>query len=505
MNRTSTIDSGRASRRSLRDAGQVDLPSPGVPIGARRQEDTFAATVLVLDGCMLVASFLLAFAIRDRYLGFGGLHPLADYLWLLGVLVPTWLVLARANALTQVNSYRTSQRVIFLTLRVQALGALVLLSALYLLRAVEVSRLLMQTFLAVSTGALILERLAIRHALRLRTKAAEFTGQRMLVIGPNATAARLCQQVRHSPHWGAHITGFIVTPSTAHAGPHYSGVPILGGLADVPHLLDSEVLDEVVMADSRLDAEVVQELVDHCLARGITYSTLVRMPSAERARHHAESLGGGLYSMALESTPRDSLQLAAKRAVDIVGAAIGLVLCGVVLVLIAPLVWFKSPGPIIFKQGRVGRNGRHFTLYKFRTMHVSAEHQKKHLLAENQMVGPLFKIRNDPRITGLGRYLRMMYLDELPQFWNVLKGDMSLVGTRPPTPDEVSQYSPSHRRRLSVRPGITGLWQCAGNGRVSQFDDVVRLDCDYIDRWSLGLDFKILAQTCLTVLRLSGQ
>jgi exopolysaccharide biosynthesis polyprenyl glycosylphosphotransferase len=465
----------------------------------------FATTVMVLDACTLIASFFLAFAIRDRYLGFGELNPLGNYLWVLVVLLPTWLVLARVNALTQVSSYRTPQRALLLTVRVQALGALVLLSALYLLRAVEVSRLLMQTFLAVSTATMMLERLAIRHVLLRRTKAAEFTGQRMLVIGPNTTAAHLCHQVIQSPHWGARVIGFITTPSTAHTGFEYSGVPILGGLHDVPHLLDSEVLDEVVMADPRLDADMVQALVDHCLARGITYSTLVRMPSAERARHHAESLGDGLYSMALESTPRNSFQLAVKRAVDVVGAAVGLVVCGTVFVLIAPLVWFKSPGPIIFKQTRVGRNGRHFTLYKFRTMHVSAEHQKQHLLAENQMAGPLFKIRNDPRITGLGRYLRRMYLDELPQFWNVLKGDMSMVGTRPPIPDEVSQYSPSQRRRLSVRPGITGLWQCAGNGRVASFDEVVRLDCDYIDRWSIWLDVKILMRTCLTVLRLSGQ
>ncbi len=461
--------------------------------------------MLVLDGCILTASLFLAYVIRDRYLGSGGLNPISEYVWLLALMLPIWLVLARANGLTQVSSYRTPQRMLFLTVKVQALGALVLLSALYLLRAVEVSRLLMQTFLAVSTGALVVERLAIRYALRRRIKTAQMNGQRMLVVGPNATAARLCEQVLHSPHWGAHIIGFIVTPATTQTGLEYCGVPILGGLQDVPQLLDSQVLDEVVVADSRLDPDVVQALVDHCLTRGITYSTLVRMPSAERARHYAESLGGGLYSMALESTPPHSLQMAVKRAIDLAGALLGLILCGVAFVLIAPLVWIKSPGPIIFSQTRVGRNGRHFTLYKFRTMHVAADEQKQDLLAQNQMAGPLFKIRNDPRITGLGRFFRKIYLDELPQFWNVLKGDMSMVGTRPPTPDEVSQYSPRHRRRLSVRPGITGLWQCGGNGRVSNFEDIVRLDCDYIDRWSIWLDVKILLRTCFTIVKLAGQ
>lgn len=159
---------------------------------------------------------------------------------------------------------------------------------------------------------------------------------------------------------------------------------------------------------------------------------------------------------------------------------------------------------MIFQQTRVGRNGRRFTLYKFRTMRSSAEREQAGLLAANEMSGPLFKLRNDPRVTSVGRWLLRTYLDELPQFWNVLKGDMSLVGTRPPTPEEVSRYSPSERRRLSVRPGITGLWQIQGNGSVTDFDTVVRLDCDYIDRWSLLLDLKILLQTCATVARRAG-
>lgn len=463
----------------------------------------FATAVLALDGCSLIASLFLAYGIRDRYLGFGGLNPVSEYLWLLVLMLPIWLVLAGSNALTQVGSYRIPQRALFLTIKVQAFGALALLSALYLLNAVEVSRLLIQTFLAVSTCALVLERLAIRYALR-RVKTAQLNDRRMLVVGPNAIAVRLCQQVLRSPYWATHIIGFVATPTTDHTCLEDCCVPNLGGLQDVPQILDSEVLDEVVMADSRMDPEVVQTLVDHCLARGITYSTLVQMPSAERARYHAESLGDGLYSMALETTPRHTLQLAAKRAIDIAGALVGLILCGIVLVLIAPLVWIKSPGPILFRQTRVGRNGRHFTLYKFRSMHIEAEQQKKDLLTENQMTGPLFKIRNDPRITGFGRLLRKTYIDELPQFWNVLKGDMSLVGTRPPTPDEVLQYSPRHRRRLSVRPGITGLWQCGGNGRVSDFEEVVRLDCDYIDRWSIWLDLKILIRTCFTVVKLAG-
>jgi lipopolysaccharide/colanic/teichoic acid biosynthesis glycosyltransferase len=152
----------------------------------------------------------------------------------------------------------------------------------------------------------------------------------------------------------------------------------------------------------------------------------------------------------------------------------------------------------------VGRNGRRFKLFKFRTMHVTAEDQLRGLLKQNQMSGHVFKMKNDPRVTPLGRAMRRRYLDELPQFWNVLKGQMSLVGTRPPTCAEVANYSAHHRRRLSMKPGMTGLWQMTGNGRVTDFEEIVRLDCKYIDNWSLWLDCRIIAKTVLKMLRGGG-
>jgi lipopolysaccharide/colanic/teichoic acid biosynthesis glycosyltransferase len=193
-----------------------------------------------------------------------------------------------------------------------------------------------------------------------------------------------------------------------------------------------------------------------------------------------------------------------KRAMDVVGALVGLVWCGLALFVFGPIIRWGSAGPAIFRQTRVGRGGRLFTLYKFRTMCVDAEAQKAALQPTNEMRGHLFKLRVDPRVTLIGKFLRRTYLDELPQFWNVLKGDMSLVGTRPPTPEEVAQYSPHHRRRLDMRPGITGLWQSMGSRKPWDFEVVVRLDCEYIDRWSIWLDVQILLRTCLVVARGAG-
>ena len=185
----------------------------------------------------------------------------------------------------------------------------------------------------------------------------------------------------------------------------------------------------------------------------------------------------------------------AKRVMDLVGGVIGLILCGIFSIVIVPAIKLDSPGPAIFSQTRVGKNGRRFKLYKFRSMYVDAEQQKAELMQENEMSGLMFKMEHDPRITRVGRFLRKTSLDEFPQFWNVVKGDMSLVGTRPPTVDEFEQYSTMHKARLSMTPGLTGIWQTSGRSDIKDFDDILRMDMQYIDNWSIGLDIKLLLKT----------
>lgn len=193
-----------------------------------------------------------------------------------------------------------------------------------------------------------------------------------------------------------------------------------------------------------------------------------------------------------------------KRLIDIVGAVVGLAITFVVGLVLAPFLLLESPGPLVFRQKRVGVNGRIFDFYKFRSMYADAEERKKDLMEKNEVQGLMFKIENDPRITKVGAFIRKTSIDELPQFWNVLKGDMSLVGTRPPTLDEYQQYSYYQKRRISFRPGITGLWQISGRSDIKDFDDVVKLDLEYIDNWSLLLDIKIILKTILVVFRGSG-
>lgn len=201
------------------------------------------------------------------------------------------------------------------------------------------------------------------------------------------------------------------------------------------------------------------------------------------------------------ATPR---QLFFKRLLDIIGALVGLVVTGIAFLIFAPIIKKQSPGPVFFSQERVGRNGRRFQIYKFRTMYPDAEERKKELMAQNKMSGFMFKMDNDPRIFPIGHFLRKSSIDELPQFWNVLKGDMSLVGTRPPTVDEYEQYEVRHRKRLAMRPGLTGMWQVSGRSDIVDFEEVVALDAKYITEWTLALDLKIIWKTVLIVLGQKG-
>ena len=198
-----------------------------------------------------------------------------------------------------------------------------------------------------------------------------------------------------------------------------------------------------------------------------------------------------------------SSDVALKRMMDIIGSLIGLVFCGIVSIFLVPLIK-KDGGPAIFAQDRVGRNGRVFKFYKFRSMRVDAEEIKKDLMSQNQMQGGMFKIENDPRVTKIGHFIRKTSLDELPQFWNVLKGDMSLVGTRPPTLDEYMKYTPEQKRRLSFKPGITGFWQISGRSNITNFDDVVKLDVAYLDGWTIWKDIEILLKTIKVVVMKDG-
>ena len=209
--------------------------------------------------------------------------------------------------------------------------------------------------------------------------------------------------------------------------------------------------------------------------------------------------------MSYNNEDRDWRMSVIKRFTDVIGSTIGLVITAVLFPFIAIAIKLEdSKGPVLFSQIRIGKNGRRFRIYKFRSMYADAEKRKQELMDQNEVQGTMFKMKNDPRITKVGKFLRRTSLDELPQFWNIFKGDMSLVGTRPPTVEEFEQYNDYYRRRMSITPGLTGLWQVSGRSDIIDFNEVVKLDLQYIDNWSLGQDLKILIQTAGVVVKGSG-
>lgn len=208
---------------------------------------------------------------------------------------------------------------------------------------------------------------------------------------------------------------------------------------------------------------------------------------------------GDYIAVTSQVSHMSTMQIIAKRGMDILGGIVGIILTGILTIFLGPAIKLESKGPVFFAQDRVGMNGRIFKIHKFRSMCEDAEAMKKDLEKENKMQGQMFKMDDDPRITKIGKFIRKTSLDEFPQFWNVLKGDMSLVGTRPPTVDEFNQYELHHKKRLSMKPGITGLWQISGRSDITDFEEVVKLDTQYIENWNLGLDIKILLKTIAVI------
>lgn len=285
-----------------------------------------------------------------------------------------------------------------------------------------------------------------------------------------------------------------------------------------------EVIDDIVhgwvdevYVNIPSEVHMPEMMLSQLADMGITVHVRVRIPSELKDYQYMFDKQLGHHVLTVSTTYITTLQAFVKRAMDILGGLVGCVITGLLTIILAPMIYFASPGPIFFSQYRIGKNGKKFKIYKFRSMYMDAEERKAELMEQNQVKdGMMFKMEYDPRIIGckklpdgtvkkgIGNRIRDLSLDEFPQFFNVLKGDMSLIGTRPPTEDEWEKYSAHHRGRMAIKPGITGLWQVSGRSKITDFDEVVRLDRKYIDEWSLANDIKILFKTVAVVLKGEG-
>ena len=371
--------------------------------------------------------------------------------------------------------------------------AVVVFTALFLFKLPQVSRLFLLLLFPATAAATILTRSLIRLTFtRLRHRG--YNARYFLIVGANPAAQRFADAIERNRALGLRAVGHLAGPTDRERGlDRRVRRPVLGGLDDIETILHNVVVDEVVVCLELEDRAMTVPIARLCEEEG----RVVRIPIAE----FGPVVPGGLMEMldgvevqSLAYGPDRTLSLLVKRTIDVLLAGVGLIILSPLLLLIALIVAMRDGAPILFRQTRVGLHGRPFQLIKFRTMVPDAEALLADLEDQNEISGPAFKLTDDPRLSRTGRWLRRTSFDELPQLWNVLRGEMSLVGPRPPLPREVQVYDVWHRRRLSMQPGITGLWQVSAR-READFDRWVRLDLDYIDRWSLWLDLKIILRT----------
>jgi exopolysaccharide biosynthesis polyprenyl glycosylphosphotransferase len=379
------------------------------------------------------------------------------------------------------------------------LVAALTLSILFVLKQGDVSRLfLLSLFLAQPMVTL-----AGRGVLRLAFSELRRRGHNaryMLVVGTGKLAQDFADLVESRPGLGLRVIGHLSVPSEAQ---RYVTRPILGTLDDIEEVLHTNIVDEVAACLAPESAALLEPIAGLAADEGKTVRIPVN-PADGMIRNAREEEFEGLLVRSLVHDGHREAGLVAKRLIDVVGATAGLVVLSPLLLVTAILVRLREGSPVIFRQTRVGLHGRPFTILKFRTMAPDAEQRLHEVAYLNEREGAAFKASNDPRMSPIGRRLRRTSIDELPQLWNVLRGEMSLVGPRPPLPQEVLQYDIWHRRRLSMKPGITGLWQVESRNEPS-FDRWVELDLSYIDRWTLWLDFRILFRTMPGVIMARGR
>ncbi|HPR63124.1 MAG TPA: sugar transferase [Thermoanaerobaculia bacterium] len=464
----------------------------------KRQWRLITAFVFLVDLGLTILAFALAYHLRNRILPLTfpehfitGLHPWVRYKELIPAVIVIWSFFLWYFELYKSHRTSTLIREMLDIGKVIFFSTLVLSGYILFLKIDFISRPWLGIFMTMDALFLLVERLFLRMAARWVRKRG-FNYRNLLIVGDGPNAVKLAELIQSHPHWGYRFLGYLSD------GTDPSAEPSLGKLEDLSDLLTREVVDDVIFVVNRRKLEDLRDALLTCQDVGV---------NTRIALHTIPVLGGTIHLeeidhtplLSLSRTPSNLFALLIKRLIDLVLSLTFSILSLPLAALFALFIKWETPGPVIYRQIRVGLNGRRFKLYKFRTMQADADQRLEEVRHLNEMDGPVFKSKSDPRITKVGRFLRKFSFDELPQLWNILKGDMSIVGPRPPIPEEVEQYEKWQRRRLSMKPGLTCLWQVSGRNKLD-FQKWMELDLAYIDNWSLWLDAVIMLKTIPAVL-----
>jgi exopolysaccharide biosynthesis polyprenyl glycosylphosphotransferase len=482
---------------------------------ARRLRFALFAGRAFADGVLLIVAFIVAYWLRyglelgRDVIAPESFKPISDfYPYIISYAVLT-LLAYQMRGLYSVPRAATWLDHMRLIVSGTLLGVSALTLGALLLNPVLPSRLVF-IFLGACTIVLFgLERFGYRK-LRMWFWRRGVNIRKALVVGSSVAGQRIMKDIVERPDLGYKLAGYVSDSADGPGTPSWT-VPIrtrngglhrLGSIKDVGRILSGQHLHEVIVALPATHHAQILNIIDSCREFGVDFKLVPDLFEMRFNEVRVDALNG-VPLIGLKETALKGFNLFVKRVLDMALGVLALIIAALPMLVIAAIVKLGSPGAVFFKQKRVGKAGEVFTCYKFRSMYRDAEARLEELRKYNEVDGPIFKMRNDPRLTPFGKFLRRTSLDELPQVFNILRGEMSFVGPRPPTPDEVTKYSEWHLKRLDVTPGLTGLWQVSGRSDLS-FDDMVKLDIYYAENWSLEMDTMIILRTIPAVLKREG-
>jgi exopolysaccharide biosynthesis polyprenyl glycosylphosphotransferase len=460
----------------------------------KERETVLRRFLIFVDVCVLLFAYLFTFLLNDLLVE--SPLPLLKYWLALVFAIPYWCLALYANGMYQSMRTRTYLEILWAIIKAATLTFLLLGTFIFLFRLTFMTRLFFLLFMGFSFFFIWLEKTTIfmsSHYVRRQG----LSTRRLLIVGTGKRAIDFVKRTDKHPEWGFEILGAI--DDEPGRGVHQvARLSIIGTLEDIPRIFHRDAVDEVVFLVPRSRLNSLQGAIEDCETEGVIVTVAVDLFDTKLARSSVGELDGQPL-LHFKTTHAKEWELLIKRIFDFVASGLGIIVLSPVLIISATLIKTTSKGPVLFKQSRLGLSGRTFTLFKFRTMRIGADKFLNEVTDLNDMTTPEFRTKKLSMITPVGRFLRKFSLDELPQLFNVFIGHMSIVGPRPTVPDEVEKFKDWQRRRHSMKPGITCLWQVNGRNNLA-FEEWMRLDLEYLDTWSLWLDAKILLKTVPVVL-----
>lgn len=463
-----------------------------------RKKKAIENTIILLIDIICIC-ICLGIAYRIRYGIFFGMYETGDQTWhMVFAIILYGFIHILGNFVDHFFQRGYFEEFIAIVRELSIFSILWIVILFLIHRSSDLSRLVYGYFVLSNVSMIYITRLLFKQFMIKVFKTSKYSN-RLIVVADSSSIDKIIKNLAEYNEWSRILVGVILTDKSL-SGEVICGIPVVADKESLIEYVVHNNVDEVFISSMSIASESqLENWIFEMENMGVIVDVNIDMFDIASSGKKTLNRVGKYAVVTFARNIFSNREMALKRLIDIVGSLVGMMILVITTILLAPIIKLESPGPVFFGQTRIGKNGRLFTCYKFRSMYQDAEQRKKDLMKQNEVKGLMFKLEDDPRITKVGKFIRKTSIDEFPQFWNVLKGDMSLVGTRPPTVDEYERYEVKHKCRLSMTPGLTGLWQISGRSNIKDFDEVVKLDMKYIDDWSILKDIKILILTIWVV------